>query len=52
MVKIQIFIDTACFIVKTEDIYKEIAEDVETSFDTSNIETDKPLAEGKNKKVI
>ena len=29
--------------VKTEDIYKDIAEDVETRFDTSNFEIDRPL---------
>ena len=37
--------DTDNFIahVKTDDIYKDIAEDVETSFDTSNFEIDRPL---------
>ena len=37
--------DTDSFIahVKTDDIYKDIAEDVETSFDTSNFEIDRPL---------
>ena len=38
--------------VKTEDIYKDIAEDVEKRFDTSNIEIDRPLLIRKNKKVI
>ena len=38
--------------VKTDDIYKDIAEDVETRFDTSNFEIDRPLSKGKNKKVI
>ena len=38
--------------IKTDDIYKDIAEDVETRFDTSNYELDKPLPKGKNKKVI
>ena len=38
--------------VKTDDIYKDIAEDVETRFDTSNFELDRPLPKGKNKKVI
>ena len=33
--------------VKTEDIYKDIAEDVETRFDTSNFEIDRPLPNGK-----
>ena len=46
--------DTDSFIVyiKTDDIYKYIAEDVETRFDTSNYEIDRLLATGKNKKVI
>ena len=34
----------------TNDIYKDIAEDTETMFDTSNFELDKPLPKGKNKK--
>ena len=32
--------------------YKDIAEDVETRFDISNYELDKPLPNGKNKEVI
>ena len=42
--------DTSSFIVyiKTDGIYKDIAEDVETRFDTSNYELDKPLPKGKN----
>ena len=46
--------DTNIFIVhvKTDDIYKDIAEDVEKKFDTSNFEINKPLPKGKNKKVI
>ena len=32
-------------------IYKDITEDVETRFDTSNYEIDRPLPKGKNKKV-
>ena len=45
------YMDTDSFIVyiKTEDIYKDIAEDVETRFDTSNYELDRPLPKGKNK---
>ena len=31
---------------------QDIAEDVETRFDTSNYELDRPLPKGKNKKVI
>ena len=48
------YVDTGCFIVhvKTEDIYKDIAQDVETRFDTSNVEIDRPLPMGKNEKVI
>ena len=39
------------FIVK-HDIYKDIAENIETRFDSSNHELDRPLSKGKNKKVI
>ena len=43
--------------IKTDDIYKDIAEDVETRFDISSYELecnsiDRPLPKGKNKKVI
>ena len=38
--------------IKTEDIYADIAKDVETIFDTSNYEIDRPLPKIKNKKVI
>ena len=51
--------DTDSFIVyiKTDDIYRDIAEDVETIFDSPNYELDcnsieRPLTKGKNKKVI
>ena len=46
--------DTPSFIVhiKTDDIYKDIVEDVQTRFDTSNNELDRPLPKGKHKKVI
>ena len=46
--------DTDSFIVhvKTEDIYKDIAEDLEKRFDTSNFEIDRSLPIGKNNKVI
>ena len=46
--------DTGSFIVyiKTDDIYKDIAENVETRFDTSNYELDRSLSKRKNKKVI
>ena len=36
--------------IKTDDSYKHIAEDVETRFNTSNYELDRPLPKGKNKK--
>ena len=38
--------------IKTDDIYKDIAEDGETSFDTSDYKLDRPLPKGKQKKVI
>ena len=38
--------------VKIDDIYKDIAKDVETRFDTSNFEIDRLLSKGKSKKVI
>ena len=38
--------------IKTEDFYKDIADDVEKRFDTSNHEINRPLPTGKNKKVI
>ena len=38
--------------IKTDNVYKDIAEDVETRFDTSNYELDRPLVKNKNKKVI
>ena len=43
-----------CFIVysKKDDIYEEIAEDVETRFDTSNYELYRPFSKGKRKKGI
>ena len=45
--------DTDGFIVyiKTDDIYKDIAEDVETRSGASNCELERPLPKGKNKKV-
>ena len=46
--------DTNSFLVyiKADDIYKDIIEDAETRFDTSNYELNKPLTKEKNKKVI
>ena len=48
------YMDTDSFIIniKTEDLYKDIANDVEKRFDTSNYECDGPLRTGTNKKVI
>ena len=42
-------IDSFIVHVKTDDIYKDIAENVEARFDTSNFEKDRPLPEGGNK---
>ena len=48
------YMDTDSFIVyvKTENIYKNIAEDFEKIFGTSNFELDRALPKGKSKKVI
>ena len=48
------YMDADSFImhIKTEDVYKDIANDVEKRFDTSSYEVDRPLSTGKNKKVI
>ena len=48
------YMDTDSFImhIKTEDFYKDIADDVEKRFDTSNYEINRPLPIGKNEKVI
>ena len=47
------YMDTDSFIVytKTDDIYQDIVEDVETRFDTSNYALNKPLPKGKMKKL-
>ena len=46
------YMDTDSFIayIKTDDVCKDIAEDVETRFDTSNYELNRPFSKGKNKK--
>ena len=48
------YMDTDSFImhIKTNDFYKDTADDVEKSLDTSNYEVNRPLPTGKNKKVI
>ena len=38
--------------MKADDIYRDITEDVETRFDTSNYELDRQLPKGKNVKII
>ena len=44
---------TGSFIVyiKRNYIYKDIAEDIETTFDTSNCKLDRPFCKGKTKKI-
>ena len=44
------YMDTESFILYINHIYKYIAEDVETTFDASNYELDRPLPKGKIKK--
>ena len=46
--------DTDSFVVniKTKDFYKDISQDVNKRFDTSNYTFDRPLPTGINKKVI
>ena len=48
------YMDTDSFVmnIKTEDFYKNIANDVGKRFDTSNYEVNRPLPTGKNKKII
>ena len=48
------YMDTDSFVmnIKTSDFYKDISNDVDKRFDTSNYEVNRPLPTGKNKKVI
>ena len=48
------YMDTDSFIVyiKTGDIHKDITDDVETRFDTSNYELDRSLPKGKKSNCI
>ena len=48
------YMDTDSFVmnIKANDFYKDIANDVEKRFDTSNYEVNTPLPTGENKKVI
>ena len=43
-------IDSFIVYMKTDDIYKDIEEDVETRFDTSSCELDRHLPKGEYKK--
>ena len=40
--------DSFMVYIKTEDIYADNGEDIETRFDTSNYELERPLPRGKN----
>ena len=48
------YMDADSFImnIKANDFYKDIANDVQKRFDTSNYEVNRPLPTGKNKKII
>ena len=48
------YMETDSFImsIKTNYFYKDIANNVDKRFDTSNYESNRPLPTGKNKKVI
>ena len=48
------YMDVDSFImnIKTNDFYKDISNDVENRFDTSNYEVNRPLPTGRNKKII
>ena len=48
------YMDTDSFVmsIKMNNFYKDIANDVDKRFDTSNYEENRPLPTGKNKKVI
>ena len=46
--------DSLCYEIQTEDFFKDISEDVEDYFDTSNFPKDHPsgIPVGKNKKIV
>ena len=44
--------DSLVMNIKTKDFYKDIAQDIEERFDTSNYDVDRQLPKGKNEKVI
>ena len=48
--KTMLYVYSFIVYIKTDGIYKDIAEDVETRFDTSNYEFDRPLPKRKLKK--
>ena len=48
----QMHTDCQIVYIKRDNTYKDIVEDVETRFDTSNYELDRPLSKIKNKKLI
>ena len=45
-------IDSFIVDIKTQDVYEDIADDVEKRFDTSNFDFNRPMRTEKNKKVI
>ena len=44
--------DSFILYIKADDIYEDVVEGIETRFDASSYELDKPLQKGKNKKRI
>ena len=44
--------DSLIYDIETDDFYKDIADNVESRFDTSGYVPDRPLPVGKNKKII
>ena len=50
--KMKNFVTWIIIHIKIEDIYKDITNDVEKRFDTSNYEVNRPLPTEKNKKII
>ena len=48
------YMDTDSFVmnVKTNDLYRDVTNDMESRFDTSNYEVNRPLPTGKKKKII
>ena len=44
--------DTFVVYIKTDDTYKDITQDVEIRFDTSNQQLERPILKEENKKVI